>query len=153
MGDLRDHEEVVPNPNRHKHQITLQGFEFDIYTERQSKLIVPYADIEKHAVSYGELKVACLEHVLPLKLEAYNNRRNSSKGMKDAKDIFRIFLCAQVLGFQTKRYALYKMDTHEGLLEEIIKGPAAVELAQGNSHVAKNYRAAGTTLLEKIKKV
>ncbi len=147
MGDLRDLEEVTPNARLSKHQVIKSGFEFDIYTERHAKLIVPFSDVSNKAMRYEPFYVACLEHLLALKLEAYGERKNSSKGIKDAKDIIRIGLCAKSLGFSKNRYLLYKMNTHEKWLEEIIKSPAAIGLAQGNSHTAKTYRESVKKLL------
>ena len=90
MADLRDIEQVTANRRLSKHQLIKRGFEFDIYTERQSSLIVPYDQVAAYSETFDELRVACLEHLLVLKLEAYRDRRNSSKGQKDSKDIIRL---------------------------------------------------------------
>ncbi len=153
MGDLRDDEEVVANARFSKHQITRGGFEFDIYTERHSKLLIPYGDVSSKAISYESIRAACLEHLLALKIEAFGNRRASAKGMKDAKDVVRIALCAAQMGFHLKNYAPYAMDSHKKYLEEIVKGSAVVELAAGNSHLAKSYRHIANDLLDKIKRI
>lgn len=87
MADLRDIEEVTPNRGLSKHQFIKQGFEFDVYTERQSSLIVPYSEIIAHSVCYKEMRVASIEHLFILKLEAYRDRHGSMKGSKDAKDL------------------------------------------------------------------
>ncbi len=148
MSDLRDMEEVTQNLRLSKHQIIKHGFEFDIYTERHARLLVPYADIRSHAKHYDDFQVASLEHLLVLKLEAYKERRSSSKGMKDAKDLLRICLCAEKLGFQKKIFQKYELKHHRTLLEEAIHGPAVVELTLGNSHLAKKYRQIAAQVLK-----
>ena len=142
MADLRDLEEVTPNRRLNKHQLIKRGFEFDIYTERHSALIVPYDSIVAHAVSYGEFRVACLEHLFALKLEAYRDRCESVKGQKDAKDLVRIALIA---GTGNKRFdsnlaAPYLGDQHVILLQRIAKGPEITAMARGNSKTAKQLR-------------
>lgn len=143
MGDLRDAEEVVPNRRLSKHQMMRDGFEFDIYTERQSGLIVPYDAVMASAKKYEAFRVAGLEHLLVLKLEAYRDRRQSTKGQKDAKDIFRIaMLAAESDGqFNWTLAAPYLSDEHFNLLDEVRRGAAAVNLARGNAKTAKAMRA------------
>jgi hypothetical protein len=143
MGDLRDAEEVVPNRRLSKHQMMRDGFEFDIYTERQSGLIVSYDAVMASAKKYDAFRVAGLEHLLVLKLEAYRDRRQSTKGQKDAKDIFRIAMLAAE-GETPFDWALadpYLTDEHFRLLEEVWRGTAAVNLARGNAKLAKALRA------------
>jgi hypothetical protein len=50
MSSLRDEEELVASPRPKKYQLTKQGFEFDIYPERQSGLVVPYDAISAYRV-------------------------------------------------------------------------------------------------------
>ncbi len=150
MSDLRDDEEITPNLRLSKHQIIKEGFEFDIYTEHHSKLIVPFADVYAKATRHDDYLIACLEHLLSLKLEAYHNRRHSQKGLKDAKDILRIALCANQSTFKVKEYAKFQMPYHPQLLQEIFKGPASIQLSMGNAHQAKTFRASLGTLIEKI---
>ena len=143
MGDLRDAEEVVPNRRSNKHQMMRDGFEFDIYTERQSGLIVPYDAVMAGARQYESFRVAGLEHLLALKLEAYRDRRHSAKGQKDAKDIYRIAILAaeSVQKFDWSLAEPYLTDDHFALLHEIWRGTAAVNLARGNAKLAKELRA------------
>lgn len=143
MGDLRDAEEVVPNRRLNKHQMMRDGFEFDIYTERQSGLIVPYDAVMASAKQYEAFRVAGLEHLLALKLEAYRDRRSSAKGQKDAKDIYRIAILAAE-GKDKFDWSLaepYLTDEHLALLDEIRRGSAAVNMARGNAKLAKELRA------------
>ncbi|MFN0062929.1 MAG: hypothetical protein ACKVPX_10485 [Myxococcaceae bacterium] len=144
MGDLRDIEEVTPNRRLSKHQLIKRGFEFDVYTERQSNLIVPYDAVRAHAVLFEPFRVASLEHLLVLKLEAFRDRRQSAKGEKDAKDLVRIACVAQASkrAFDPSLAAPYLSDDHVELLELVRKGPAAVSMARGNAVLAKKLRAA-----------
>ena len=142
MSDLRDIEELTPNRRLNKHQLIKRGFEFDIYTERHSALIVPYDEISAHAVSYDRMRVASLEHLLVLKLEAYRDRRSSAKGQKDAKDLIRIALAAQKRNkkFDKNLIKGFLGEEHLTLLETVQRGPEMLALAKGNAKLAKSYR-------------
>lgn len=142
MADLRDLEEVVPNRRLSKHQLIKRGFEFDIYTERQSTLLVPYDAVAANAVEKGGLRIASLEHLFVLKMEAYRDRRQSAKGEKDAKDLLRIAACAAASkeGFDAALSAPYLRDDHLDLLPLILKSPAAAVMSLGNAVKAKRLR-------------
>lgn len=142
MSDLRDIEEVTPNRRLSKHQLIKNGYEFDIYTERYSSLIVPYDQIKTRAEKFDTISVASLEHLLVLKLEAYRNRIKSAKGAKDAKDILRI---AQILATRKKKLRIelvegYLSDEHSKLLEDIERNSEPLSLARGNAQLAKRIR-------------
>jgi hypothetical protein len=142
MGDLRDMEEVVPNRRLSKHQLTKDGFEFDIYTERHAALVVPYDAVRAASSVVGGIRTAALEHLLILKLDAFADRRASSKGDKDAKDLLRIAAVA-ARGDQPLRRRLalpYLRDEHLDLLSRVESGPHAISLAHGNAKVASGLR-------------
>ena len=142
MAELRDIEEVTPNRRLSKHQLIKGGFEFDIYTERHSALVVPYSEVIAHAENYGNLKVAGLEQLFSLKTEAYRDRKSSSRGSKDAKDLIRIaaIAAARKRPLKTAMIAPYLRDAHLELLNELIKRPEFVALARGNAMQAKKLR-------------
>jgi hypothetical protein len=149
MGDLRDLEEVTANRRLSKHQMIKDGFEFDIYTERQSTLIVPYDAVLAASDVKADIRVASLEHLLVLKLEAFRDRKDSSKGDKDAKDLIRIAAVARRGGrpFRPKLAAPYLGDDHLALLHRVEKGPYATSLAHGNAMRAKKLRHDVTAVL------
>jgi hypothetical protein len=144
IADLRDQEELVTNRRLSKHQMVKRGFEFDIYTERQASLAVPYEAVRAHAEVYGGIRVASLEHLLVLKLEAFRDRGASAKGAKDAKDVLRIAAVAahRPQGFRAGLAAPYLREEHDDLLDVVDRGPYATALARGNAVRAKELRAA-----------
>ena len=91
-GRMKDEMEITPNPCLSKHQFVLNGVEFDMYVERLHKLAVPYDDAYAQSDMIGPIHVACLEHLLVLKLEAFDAREHSSKGDKDRRDLAKIGL-------------------------------------------------------------
>ena len=142
MADLRDVEEVTSNRRLSKHQMIKNGFEFDIYTERQSVLIVPYDEVAAHAEKYGELRVGSIEHLTILKLEAFADRQGSRKGEKDALDLLRL---AQVSAARRGGYRIdvalpFLREAHIALLDKVARGPFATALARGNARQAKQIR-------------
>lgn len=152
MGDLRDIEEIVPNRRLNKHQLKKYGFEFDIYTERHSALIVPYDQVMAHAVTYDQTRVASLEHLLVLKLEAYKDRHASTKGQKDAKDLIRIAVVSQSTNqkFKADLAIGYLDDRHIALLKQVARGPEFMSLARGNAKYAKELRTQFQALVDSI---
>ncbi len=154
MSDLRDIEELTPNRRLSKHEMTKDGFAFDIYTERHSNLIVPYDAVAAHAVPYAEIRVARLEHLFALKLEAFLDRQDSAKGDKDAKDLLRIALAASRGGrrFSAELAVPYLRDDHLRLLQRVEKGAYALSLARGNAVKAKAIRAEFSALAATLRK-
>lgn len=152
MADLRDIQRVIPNRDLCKHHMTRHGFEFDIYTERHSNLIVPYDAVASESVTYNDIRVAAIEHLLALKLEAYSDRKSSSKGEKDARDILRICLIAKNSDktFQSHLAAPHLSDTHMELFAQVIKGAQATSLAHGNAMKAKAIRQSAQAIFDAI---
>jgi hypothetical protein len=142
MGDLRDDLQLTSNRRLNKHQLIKRGFLFDVHTERYSILIVPYDQVRTHAVKYDELLVAALEHLLVLKLEAYRDRRHSTKGDKDATDIIQIGLIAaeSKTGLRVDLCQGFLQQEHIDLIKVISKAPHFLALARGNSKQAKELR-------------
>ncbi len=150
LSDLRDIEEVVQNTRLSKHEFQKQGFSFDVYTERQSSLPVPYADVVAHAVRYEGVAVAPLEYLLVLKLEAAVDRHGSAHGQKDARDIIRLLLLGRHQGFDAQRSILFMKDAHLARLKLIVNGPEFIALARGNAKEAKGIRQACTLVFETV---
>lgn len=151
MTDLRDLEEVTPNRRLQKSQFIKNGFEFDIYTERLSSLVVPYDQVLAHSVQYDGMRVASLEHLFVLKLEAFLSRKDSAKGGKDARDLIQLAVVASLTGdFKPALIAPYLDDVHLELFERIRKSPEVVTLAGGNAVKAKAIRQDVSTLLTSI---
>ena len=87
FAELRGQEDVIGNRSATKHSYFVRGFPVDVYTEDQAKLPVSYAEIAARATIRGGIRVACLEHLLILKLEAFRVRRGTTKGGRDARHI------------------------------------------------------------------
>ena len=139
-GVLKDQEEVTPTKRLSKHQMFLEGVEFDIYVEKINRLVVPYAEVYANAYEIEGMSVACLEHLLVLKLEALSSRGHSSKGDKDRRDIAKIGL---MLG-RRPNVRLIAPHMHGSLaseLEGVAKSPVFYDLTNKNAHSAKKARA------------
>jgi hypothetical protein len=144
-SSLRENEEVVTNRRLGKSEFKRKGFSFDLYTERHANLRLPFDEIQAHSVQQGSVRVACLEHLLILKLEAFKDRRGSAKGQKDARDLVRIIVLAQHgphQGFRPSLLGAQWTDDDTAMIAALAKGSAAMELARHNPHNAKTYRAA-----------
>jgi len=148
-GALKDAEEITPTTRLAKHQMVVGGVEFDIYVERLHRLVVPYDEVAAHSTIIEGIRVACLEHLLMLKLEAYLDRGHSSKGEKDRKDIAKVGL---LLGTKFKK-ALIQPYLREELLfalKDIAKSAIFFEMNDNNAHVAKKARTAFSTFVSAL---
>ena len=152
MGDLRDIEEVTANRRLSKHQMIKRGFEFDIYTERQSTLVVPYDVVLVASKVIGGIRIASIEHLMVLKLAAFADRKDSAKGDKDAKDLLRIAAVAKHSGvpFRAERVTPYLRDGHLELLTRVERGPHAMSLARGNAMQAKRLRQSLSKIIAEL---
>lgn len=150
-GALRQAEEVLANKRLGKHQLIRDGVEFDIYVERQNRLRVPYDAAFAYAISYNGLRVACLEHLLVLKLEALVSRAGSGKGNKDARDVVTIVRGMQG-GFRQSQLLPFLRDRHIEALKQVADGDVFIELTGGNAFAAKTLRTEFGKFMAEIKK-
>lgn len=79
FADLRDIEKVTANRRLNRHQIIRHGVEYDINLERHNSLAGPYSEARAHSVVLDGMRVACLEHLLLLKLDACGSRKDRRK--------------------------------------------------------------------------
>jgi hypothetical protein len=123
--------------------------EFDVYVDRLSRLVVPYDEIKAHAVTIEGIQVACPEHVLVLKLEALSDRKHSSKGDKDRRDVVKIGL---LLGRHMNKQLIepYIRDALKKLLDETAKSAIFFDLCEHNAHIAKKARTAFTAFVSEV---
>jgi hypothetical protein len=136
---LKDEAEITATPRLAKHQMVVDNVEFDVYVERLNRLVVPYDEIFAYKEVVGEINVACLEHLLVLKLEAFVKREHSSKGDKDRRDVVKIGL---LLGRKVRKFLIrpYMHDELGSRLDDIARCAIFAELCENNAHVAKKLR-------------
>ena len=117
----------------------VEGIELDMYVERLNRLIVPYDEVFAHHAEIEQTRVACLEHLLVLKLDAYQDRKTSPRGDKDRRNIVTIGL---LLGHKAKKSLIepYMRDELTKCLQDIAKSSVFVELYEHNAHAAKKAR-------------
>lgn len=140
LSELRSIEELTSNSRLKKLEFHKGGFAFAVYAERQSGLPVPYDMVAAYAVEYEGVKVASLEDLLVLKLEAAVDRHASEHGRKDARDVVRILLLGDLTSFDASRAITFMRDDHLERLQAILKGPEFVTIAEGNAKVASQLR-------------
>lgn len=152
FADLRDTDEVVPNRRLSKHQLIRDGVEFDVYVQHQNKLAVPFEDAFEKAVTYGDVKVACPEHLLILKTNAAIDRDGSAKGDKDARDIVMI---ADVMDGKIRRELIepYLRAKHVQMAAKIADSGIFMTLAKGNAHAAKTSRTMFSSFVSALSKI
>ncbi len=147
---LKDEQEITSNSRLSKHQMMLDGVEFDVYVERSNGLVVPYDEVFAYSEVLEGVRVVSLEHLLILKLEALLKRDKSSKGEKDRRDVAKIGL---LLGRKARVNLLdpYMRPEIEVKLEEVAKSGVFYELCGRNAHLAKKVRADFSRFLNSVK--
>ncbi|WP_327210879.1 hypothetical protein [Rhizobium leguminosarum] len=136
MADLRDIEALTPNNRLNKQQFVKNGFEFDVYVEGQHNLPVDTADAIVYSVERNGLRVVCPEHLLKMKVFAYNDRKGSVKGDKDEADIARVFLTLNEVS-----EAACELDEDDlEVIHEILKGNVYRRLTDNNDFEARQLK-------------
>jgi hypothetical protein len=147
--DLRSIETVTSNPRLRKKQFIKYEMDYDVYVEHNNSLIVSYADIFAGSEVTDGVRVASLEHLLPLKLMALASRGNTPKGPKDERDIIRIVLLLKRNGVVRSRLDRYFTADMFLTLEQLSHSREFVTLARGNLHEARSLRDAYVSFLSK----
>ena len=143
FGTLRDYEEITPNNRLGKHQMVKHGVDFDIYVENKNNLAVPYAEAQKDSVVLSGIRCASLEHLLVLKVRAFEDREHSAKGQKDAKDMAKILMLmsdnrAQATQPPSLRFLL--REDIQRTKKVLANQEVFLDIAQNNAHTAKHLR-------------
>jgi hypothetical protein len=152
FSDLRDVEEVTANRRLSKHQFIKNGLSFDVYLEYNNTLRVPYADALSRSLIIDNVRVASLEHLLLLKLDAYADRKGSAKGQKDERDLIRI---THILSHQVvhKRWLEpYATAEDVRLLTEALRSPEFVSMTR-NVKQAGALRTDFRTVLNAVREI
>lgn len=140
-ADLRDLEEVTANRRLNKHQIIKNGLEYDVYLENHNSLIVKFADVMLASRTIDGVRVACLEHLLLLKLDAYWSRRGSAKGTKDERDIIKICYLMSKGTMHRDRLAQYLVPEALEALSGLKRSTEFMAICAGNAHEARALRS------------
>jgi hypothetical protein len=147
--DLRDIEHVVSNRRLSKSQFYKGGFEFDVYVEGQNDLPVPYAEVASLSEIRNGIRVASLEHLLVMKLKAFEDRRGSAKGTKDEDDLIKLLMLLSERDVSPD--GLVRLDEDAlTLLDGVVKSEAPIRVAAGNAHLASGLRRSAISGLEKV---
>jgi hypothetical protein len=151
FSELSALEEVTSNRRLSKHQIIKRGLEFDVYLERHSSLSVPYDEIQAFSVVLQGVRVACLEHLLPLKALAYRDKHGSDKGFKDERDLIRIMDLMATKGVRKRVIETYLSDDVLWSLTKVARSAAFSGLCLGNAHAASLLRKSYAKALAKVR--
>ena len=153
FGDLRDLEEVTANRRLSKHQIIRKGIEFDVYLENHNDLRVKYSDAMEASQVFDGVRVASLEHLLVLKLDAYASRRGSAKGSKDERDLIKICILMATSPPKRERLEAYLVDEAVETLRRLETSSAYLSLCGGNAHEARALRQDVLRVIEDIARI
>lgn len=149
---LRSLEDVTTNARLKKSQLIKHGMEFDIYEQYTNGLLVKYEDAVGASEIIDGVRVACLEHLLLLKLVAYKSRKGRNKGDKDERDLIRIcYMLSQQPEGPREDILLPYLDTVlVETLDLIRTSRQFITLAAGNTHHASTMRKLTTKSIDAV---
>ncbi len=150
FSDLRDIEEVTQNRRLSKYQIIKHGMEFDVYLEYRHSLRIPYANVHAASKIVENVRIAALEHLLLLKLAAYEDRRGSAKGRKDERDLIRIGHLLMRRPIHKDWVAPYVNPVDINLLSKVVHSAEVAGLSTNPKHTAA-LRAELTKLISVLR--
>jgi hypothetical protein len=116
---LKEKFSLNKNDRLKKYEIKEEGYDIDVYVPHYSKLALPINElIEEHAFLVNGIKTLSPEALVFLKQAAYEERKNSVKGEKDAIDMVCLLIYS---GFNPKKYlALAAKHKKTNALTELI---------------------------------
>lgn len=154
FSELRDYEEVVSNRRLSKYQFIKYGIEFDVYLEFNNNLRVTYQDVRANEQIIENVPVASLEHLLLLKLDAYNDRKGSAKGRKDERDIIRIgHLLSAPKRLKGDRLRPYLVERDLKLLDAIVRRSAEFSSMGSTQKQTDQLRSDFVSLLSRATRI
>lgn len=89
---LRERYPMTNNRRLMKSSVTVEGQDLDVYVEHSHALAIPYDQLFAFSRVLDDVRVAALEHLLVLKIDAALGRIGSDKGQKDLRDLAVIAL-------------------------------------------------------------
>ncbi|MBQ69678.1 hypothetical protein CL689_06425 [Candidatus Saccharibacteria bacterium] len=138
FADLRDLEEVTNNSRLSKGQLVKHGIEYDIYVQSTHNLCVSFEDALQKRKEIEGIPVASLDHLLGLKMMAYEDRKKSIKGEKDRRDIVKIVAMNSAPDKEAICQVIPYVDID--VLKQISTSSAFSDICEGNFHQAKSLR-------------
>lgn len=80
------------NKHLNQYELEIDGLDYDLYLDHHHSLLFSYEELFKHSQLILDIRVPAIEHLLKLKLIAYENHKQSIKCEKYKHDIIKL-LC------------------------------------------------------------
>lgn len=145
-AEMRDVYDTTANRRLNKHQAIVQGVEIDLYVEHHHGLRLDYATVVAQAISLEGVQVACLEHLLLLKIDALQARQGSAHGAKDRRDVAKILV---LLSDQVPdQVVLHGQPDDLAVVHQVLRSEAFADIAEGNAHQASALRRRAALFLQ-----
>lgn len=140
--EMRDRFVMHHNKRLNKDSVTIEGEDLDVYVEHNNSLGIDYAELFASSEDIDGIRVAALEHLLVLKLDAAMDRQGTPKGEKDIRDIARIV--ALLDHPREPLLAKHMTEDRSDLLNQVMKRRDLAARLGLNPHEGKKF----TTLLD-----
>ena len=107
LGHLQSLNYIInKNERLKKYEIKLlDDIDIDIYLPSYSHFLIPIKDIINKSIIYKGFKIPNQEMLLILKLDAFQDRQNTTKGIKDSIDILGLLFYSDINLRLLKKYS------------------------------------------------
>lgn len=149
-SDIRGSFQTSANRRLSKYQIVIDNIEFDLYLERNHKLRVDFPEMATNSVKISGVRVAGLEHLLLLKLEALYDRYASAHGAKDRRDVGKILV--MLAGTKPHFVLVHATDKDVRMLDRILNSATFYDISNGNAHAASKLKRQASIFVDALHK-
>lgn len=137
LGKLKDLYEVHKNERLRKYEINLGEFDIDIYLPHYSRLGFPLEKISNYTRELEGFIVPKIEILLLLKLSAYQERKNSTKGEKDRIDIVSLLNSVDIDWSFIDKITFKHRLSYQALIKKVLSAENVNELNLNNQAMSK----------------
>ena len=132
------------NKRLNKYELKIDGIDYDLYLEHNHSLLFSYEELFEHSQLILDIRVPAIEHLLKLKLIAYEDRKQSIKGEKDKRDIIKLLYFADIKNKPNVKILIDNKFEFKNVIEqcyEILKdNKAFLSMCHNDAHLASKLK-------------
>ena len=132
------------NKYLNKYELEIDGIAYDLYLENHHSLLFSYEELFEHSQLILDIRVPAIEHLLKLKLIAYEDRKQSIKGEKDKRDIIKLLYFADIKNKPNVKILIDNKFEFKHVIEqcyEILKdNKAFLSMCHNDAHLASKLK-------------
>lgn len=132
------------NKHLNKYELKINGIDYDLYLEHNHSLLFSYEELFEHSQLILDIRAPAIEHLLKLKLIAYEDRKQSIKGEQDKLDIIKLLYFADIKNKHNVKILIDNKFEFKHVIEqcyEILKdNKAFLSMCHNDAHLASKLK-------------